>query len=320
MHHRTALALTTAAVLTGTAAATVVVPAIADGGALSPEQAAVLENPQVATPDASNAPRDARGVAAEAVHRWFENEGVDGPEDMVYPFNLITGWEATRANEITLHVSNEIAHNTKGLHEYDPDAQLHTIAQLMMTKIGPYYPELDEIRAASEDGEHVASYPNHAQAARGTAEAKAAAIDAGRPEPAWDKNCIAWSLDDNTEGEQARAVAAAWLDSHNAECPDQILHPGYYVEDFTATGPGAVSVTLDDEALADYFVNPYSDAGLQHMGFLIMGPTRWDVPELETLTVTIEGTDRAWTVTPEQTERGVITAPHPPHVGENTNR
>lgn len=138
---------------------------------------------------------------------------------------------------------------------------------------------------------------------------KAAAIQAGRPEPAWDTNCIAWSLDENTEGQQARDVAAAWLDAHRAECPDAIQWPAYYVEHFRADGPGKVIVTLDDEALADYFVNPHSDQGLQHMGFLIMGPTRWDVPELETLTVTVEGTDRAWTVTPEQVAGGILTAP-----------
>jgi hypothetical protein len=148
---------------------------------------------------------------------------------------------------------------------------------------------------------------------------KATAIEAGRPEPAWDKNCIAWSLPEaDTEAEQlARDVAAAWLDHHGADCPDQIMHPGYYAEDFAPGGPGEVIVTLDDEALADYFVNPYDDKGLQHMGFLIMGPTRWDRPDLDELTVTVEGTDRAWTVTPEQVERGILTAPAPPHVPDH---
>lgn len=53
------------------------------------------------------------------------------------------------------------------------------------------------------------------------------------------------------------------------------------MEDLAPGGPGEVIVTLDDEALADCFVNSHSDQGLQRMGFFIMDSIRWDVPNLE---------------------------------------
>lgn len=144
--------------------------------------------------------------------------------------------------------------------------------------------------------------------------AKAAAIEAGRPEAAWDKNCIAWDLPTaDTRGQQfANAVAERWLATYTADCPDAIKWPAYYAETFTAGGPGEVVVTLDDQAIADYHIEPHSDRHLQMFGFDVWSRAVSEYPELEAVTVTVKGTDRVWTVTPEQVDGGVLTAPYDP--------
>jgi hypothetical protein len=142
-------------------------------------------------------------------------------------------------------------------------------------------------------------------------EAKAAAIAAGRPEPAWDKSCVAWKLPEaDTEAQQwANDVTTTWLDVHGADCPDAIVWPHYYVETVRAGAPGELVVTIDDEALADYFVDPNSDKGLQQLGFWMMDSIRPAHPDLTALTVTVEDTDRSWTATPAQHDGGILTAP-----------
>ncbi|MEW1980152.1 hypothetical protein AB0333_04355 [Citricoccus sp. NPDC079358] len=145
---------------------------------------------------------------------------------------------------------------------------------------------------------------------------KAAALAAGRPEPAWDENCVAWELPDaETDAQQfASTVARTWLDAHGADCPDALVWPHYYAETFSAGGPGEVVVVLEDEALADYYVDPYTDRNLQLFGFSVFDATRAENPDLEAVTVTVEGTDRTWTATTAQHDTGDTTAPPPPHM------
>ena len=81
-------------------------------------------------------------------------------------------------------------------------------------------------------------------------EAKTVALQNGRPEAAWDKYCVAWDIDDPEHGGTglAREVARTWLDTHDAECPDAIVHPHYYAQSFADGEPGEVVVTLEHSA------------------------------------------------------------------------
>jgi hypothetical protein len=61
-------------------------------------------------------------------------------------------------------------------------------------------------------------------------------------------------------------------------------------------------------------VDPYDDKGLQFFGFLITDAVRSEHPDLDAVTVIVEGTDRSWTATTAQHDGGILTAPAPPHV------
>ncbi|MDI3330118.1 MAG: hypothetical protein QJR09_05195 [Micrococcus sp.] len=138
------------------------------------------------------------------------------------------------------------------------------------------------------------------------AAAKAAALEAGRPEEAWDKNCVAWKLPAADTDAQAWAndVAGTWLDAHEAGCPDAIEWPHYYAETFTAGEPGEIVITLEAGAIEDSFVSRFSDnhQGLQAFAVLFRDATEAEHPDLENVTVTVEGTDHAWTLTPDLRE------------------
>ena len=144
----------------------------------------------------------------------------------------------------------------------------------------------------------------------GPDEAKEQALAEGRPEAAWDKYCVAWELPEpsSADDQWVNDVTQAYLDHHDAACPDAIVHPHYYADSFAAGEPGEIVITLEDAALTEYFVRPNSDGGLQHFGFGFFEATFDSHPELEMVTVTVEDTDRSWTTTPAQYERGVLTA------------
>lgn len=141
-------------------------------------------------------------------------------------------------------------------------------------------------------------------------EAKAVALQNGRPEAAWDKYCVAWDIDNPEHGGTglAQEVARTWLDTHDAECPDAIVHPHYYAQSFADGEPGEIVVTLEQAALDDYFVNPNGDKGLQQFGFLIFEAALEEHSELDSVIVMVEETARALTATPDQFERGILDA------------
>ncbi|WP_413456090.1 hypothetical protein ACLQ8T_06315 [Glutamicibacter sp. FR1] len=82
-----------------------------------------------------------------------------------------------------------------------------------------------------------------------TEAAKAAAIESGRPESAWDKKCIAWETPSGNGDNQdwANELGSKWLDSHNgAGCPDAIAWPSYYVESWGSSQDGELIFYAED--------------------------------------------------------------------------
>lgn len=79
-------------------------------------------------------------------------------------------------------------------------------------------------------------------------QAKADAIANGRPEAAWDIDCVAWELPDadTPEQEWANDLGADWLADKGVECPDQLPSPMYFVESFTAGEEGELLVVAED--------------------------------------------------------------------------
>lgn len=81
------------------------------------------------------------------------------------------------------------------------------------------------------------------------ADLKAEAIASGRPESAWDKNCVTWETPNRGETNQewANKLGNRWLESHNgAGCPDAIVWPNYYVESWGSTKPGELVIYAED--------------------------------------------------------------------------
>lgn len=76
-----------------------------------------------------------------------------------------------------------------------------------------------------------------AHSADDIAKAKKKAIDSGRPENAWDKNCIAWEWpEEKSKGQHwANKLGKEWLKYRGVECPDAIVMPFY---DITSFEPG----------------------------------------------------------------------------------
>lgn len=76
------------------------------------------------------------------------------------------------------------------------------------------------------------------------AKKKQEAIDSGRPENAWDKNCIAWEWPEpDSEGQEwANELGMEWLELRNVGCPDAIVYPLYDVTSFEAGDEGELVV------------------------------------------------------------------------------
>lgn len=96
--------------------------------------------------------------------------------------------------------------------------------------------------------------------------AKADALEAGRPEAAWDKNCVAWEMPNaDTKGQGwANKLGQEFLDSKDAACPDAITTPFYYIDSFKAGKSGELIVTVE-----------------QHMNALMHGPERGRYHQLD---------------------------------------
>ncbi|MGW9549655.1 hypothetical protein ACWG8W_01210 [Citricoccus zhacaiensis] len=132
--------------------------------------------------------------------------------------------------------------------------------------------------------------------------ARAAAIAAGRPEAAWDKDCVTWNLPE-PEGDDKQAwaneLARTWLETHEAGCPDAIVFPHYYVESFTQGAPGELVVTLDDQAARDYATTASEQTGLKNMALENFRALFADHRDLKEVTYTVDGRDLSGTVDQE---------------------
>ncbi|WP_138925719.1 hypothetical protein [Glutamicibacter creatinolyticus] len=101
------------------------------------------------------------------------------------------------------------------------------------------------------------------------AKAKQEAIDSGRPENAWDKNCIAWEWPeaDSKGQEWANKLGKKWLDNRGADCPDAIVYPFYDITSFESGKDGSLLVSYsgnpewggDGEIVAEEILNDLSD-------------------------------------------------------------
>ncbi|MFD1376742.1 hypothetical protein ACFQ4U_10455 [Micrococcus antarcticus] len=85
------------------------------------------------------------------------------------------------------------------------------------------------------------------------AKAKQSAIDSGRPENAWNKNCIAWQWPEaKTKGQAwANELGKEWLKYRGVDCPDAIVVPFY---DITSFEPGK-----NGELVVNYSGDPQWD-------------------------------------------------------------
>ena len=83
--------------------------------------------------------------------------------------------------------------------------------------------------------------------------ARQIALEMGRSEATWDKNCVAWNPAESGGARQqwANRVAASWLESAGAGCPDAMTWPYYYVESFDSTGPGQLRITMEQAVASD---------------------------------------------------------------------
>ncbi|MDO5745019.1 MAG: hypothetical protein Q4P23_11185 [Micrococcaceae bacterium] len=78
---------------------------------------------------------------------------------------------------------------------------------------------------------------------------KSRAIANGRPIAAFDIECQVWTMPIAGTDEQAWAnrLGSEFLASNNAQCPDQITFPYYFIESFGPGGPGELVVIAEDD-------------------------------------------------------------------------
>lgn len=136
---------------------------------------------------------------------------------------------------------------------------------------------------------------------------KADAIKSGRPEAAWDKDCVAWNLTDpiDEEHEWANNLGQTWLEARNAECPDQIQYPHYFVEEFQPGNNNELVVVVDAS------LNEVA-SGAEHKGEVIDwkhiaenvfdGAEKSD-PDLKTVTAVANDGSHRYTATLKELQR-----------------
>lgn len=129
---------------------------------------------------------------------------------------------------------------------------------------------------------------------------EASAIADGRPAAAYDIQCQVWKMPEPDTSEQAWAynLGAEFLESENAECPDPITFPDYFIESFhwgdldellvEAEADLMLVVTVDAEGTASELA-PI----LQNVFDGIMDAN----PGLEKVTATLPGTSLSQTAT-----------------------
>ncbi len=116
------------------------------------------------------------------------------------------------------------------------------------------------------------------------------AVAAGRPEAAWDKNCVAWDFVQAEKNPSARGARAMeiWLDSHAATCPDAIAWPDYYVQDFSASNAGELTVLLEQGAATQKLLGNPVYLGLEKHAQDIAERLAAELPHLREVTMKIE--------------------------------
>lgn len=124
------------------------------------------------------------------------------------------------------------------------------------------------------------------------------AVEAGRPEAAWDKNCVAWDfaqaeMNPSLQSKQAMKI---WLDSHEASCPDAIAWPDYYVQDFSASDAGELTVLLEQGAATEKLLGNTVYPGLEKHAQDIADRLATQLPELREVTMKIESSPQELTV------------------------
>lgn len=106
------------------------------------------------------------------------------------------------------------------------------------------------------------------------AEAKQDAIASGRPENAWDKNCIAWEWPEAESKGQAWAneLGKEWLKLRNVGCPDAIVYPLYDITSFEAGGNGKLIVNYSGNPKWDGDGEYAADAIMEDLTYLGIAP------------------------------------------------
>lgn len=150
---------------------------------------------------------------------------------------------------------------------------------------GPANPPTPNASSADRPIEAAATpSPSQEPVSDDPADIKAAAVANGRPEAAFDEFCQLWSLPSAGSDRQqwANEVTGHWLSGHGADCPDAVVHPGYFVQSTMPGAPGELVATLE--------AAPGSADALDDVGYSIMEQAAEAYLELERVTaVTSDG-------------------------------
>lgn len=127
---------------------------------------------------------------------------------------------------------------------------------------------------AASSAPATASATPSALSAADIADAKKKAIDSGRPENAWDKNCIAWEWPKADSKGQAWAneLGKEWLELRNVGCPDAIVYPLYDITSFEAGGNGKLIVNYSGNPKWDGDGEYAADAIMEDLTYLGIAP------------------------------------------------
>lgn len=121
--------------------------------------------------------------------------------------------------------------------------------------------------------------------------ARQIALDMGRSEATWDKSCVAWNPAESGGARQqwANRVAASWLESAGAGCPDAMTWPYYYIESFDSTAPGQLRITMEQAVAFDPQIFTGAPGDLEFIAEEVIDATHQKFTDLETVHVVVEG-------------------------------
>lgn len=127
---------------------------------------------------------------------------------------------------------------------------------------------------------------------------KSREIANGRPLAAFDIECQVWKtpIAGNDEQAWANRLGSEFLESRNAECPDHITFPYYFIEAFKPGGPGELVVVAEDDL--DRVTLPDADgeiSELTHMATGVLDEIMDTNPDVEKVTVILPSAAALWT-------------------------